>query len=529
MNFVLFIILSLSFSCFGSEIMSESKDAFTYMGVSDGHKDLSRSLREAYSEAIREAVIHQFGQKYFSSEVLSSNESETKINTDIDSKTAKVSLIGIKPVKEEISENDNGTWLVKRWVSYSKSEILKERTRLKKSHEENILFNKVETSKTGMSGQLEVIVEPEGAKIVLTPKGNGNEVVATSPALFKISFGEYSLSVTSKFHHPHAEDIVIGGLKSRKRINLKRGTSNLSLNVKPSDATIYLNNFPQKVMKATLPVGQTSIIRVEHPDYESHEETLTPWFGQNPALNIQLKPKPAFISVISEPENSEIEIDGEYVGLTPLHDIAVKPGQREIKVFKKGFEQFSTYVEVKANSYHKPMTPMLKKAKPPQKYIKKEIDIIDDENDDHYVLALTYIPVISKGKKIGYEHLPFLLEIRPYKYFSAQAFFIMSQEENKSSSLLTDTSVYQGVGMRLFLLAFENFNLSVGENFSDSKKTVKQGNYRTVSRIRKNQFSHAVDMTIKFSQHTGIRASYHHTDNLDGSRGTYLLGLNFSF
>lgn len=97
---------------------------------------------------------------------------------------------------------------------------------------------------------------------------------------------------------------------------------------KPFGKTLSQSSF-------SLIAGQHSI-RLENPDFLTHTETFTIEPNKRLELSVQMKPKPAYLSIEGDAEGFTIYINDRLIGTTPISEpIEVLPGKHVIEV-KKG-------------------------------------------------------------------------------------------------------------------------------------------------------------------------------------------------
>lgn len=99
----------------------------------------------------------------------------------------------------------------------------------------------------------------------------------------------------------------------------------------------------------TIPQGTEITAFVEgdmHLDMAKFGVTLP-----KPAIETQAAEAQANLSIESSPPGADIEVDGNFVGNTPS-SFSVKPGTHEVKVAKKGFNDWSRKLNVTGGSIH---------------------------------------------------------------------------------------------------------------------------------------------------------------------------------
>lgn len=106
------------------------------------------------------------------------------------------------------------------------------------------------------------------------------------------------------------------------------------LNVRPADAAIVLNGRNKNLDEE----GVLQIKRGKHhlevvsPGYSAHREILDLRFGKPDPYAITLSVLPGLLSVVTQPDQASISIDGSVIGQTPLIGHVLEPGEYEILV-----------------------------------------------------------------------------------------------------------------------------------------------------------------------------------------------------
>lgn len=138
MKNVFIIILFITFSAFAEEwfdkTITEDKDNFYYVGISAKKKTKKEALEDAYAEALKEAVRHNYGvvHQYIGQYSQSENDLNIRENTLL--YRSGVQIIGVLPLEKKIIEEDD-YFTAYRLIKYPKAEIKKEKARLEHTKE----------------------------------------------------------------------------------------------------------------------------------------------------------------------------------------------------------------------------------------------------------------------------------------------------------------------------------------------------------------------------------------------------------
>ncbi|TNF05453.1 MAG: PEGA domain-containing protein [Deltaproteobacteria bacterium] len=135
-----------------------------YVGVSDGRKSLTSAREEAYLEAVKEAVRHNFGfnQKLVAN--FHANLNKVEHSESLLIHQDEINLKGITPVQEYFERNKDGSYKLWRQIKYPKSFIAIEQKRLKEAKP--------------LEGIVNFITTPVGADIYIE-----NKKIGKSPLL----------------------------------------------------------------------------------------------------------------------------------------------------------------------------------------------------------------------------------------------------------------------------------------------------------------------------------------------------------
>ncbi|MCZ6671674.1 MAG: PEGA domain-containing protein [Verrucomicrobia bacterium] len=111
------------------------------------------------------------------------------------------------------------------------------------------------------------------------------------------------------------------------------------LEVTPADATIVLNG-----KNTTLSGdGYLQVKRGKHlleivsPGYSPHKEPLNISFGKPPPYSVSLSVLPGLLSVVSEPDQAKVTINGTVYGKTPMNGQELEPGNYEVLIEKENY------------------------------------------------------------------------------------------------------------------------------------------------------------------------------------------------
>ena len=207
-----------------------------------------------------------------------------------------------------------------------------------------------ETSAESMEPSNIFITSPEGAVVTL----NGAEQKEAVPTvLSQLEPGDYTVLLTLKGHHPLEKTFALAGGTTAtlsETMRLKEGT--LKILSSPSGASIYNGN--QELGKTgadlplTLPAEVPHTLHLRRAGYQSKKitvtlktDTLTEWPLET-LVRAKKVPKSAATATAVPLEDgtltlqttpwSQVKIDGESRGVTPLFKVRLKPGKHQLQL-----------------------------------------------------------------------------------------------------------------------------------------------------------------------------------------------------
>lgn len=374
-----------------------------FIGTSPTSSDRNQALADAYKNALFNVIEREFPDLISISSQSSERLEGSSYTRDTAYKSENVQFNGLVEDKESpyIESKNNTSFMASRLVCWSDSQLMAERTRqaaLKKSLSPSVT-NRSDSllpinAKPGQTGELEVVTIPPGASILLesSPIGTSNSTFG------RVVSGTYEL-VTQKdgFEIDSRKITIAAGQKKTEKIELRRITSQLTINTEPPGAVVYLDNKPQDgktPLTTTTTVGDEVEIRVELDDYFIEKRSFTATHRPM-SENIQLKPQDATLSILSTPPGAEVFLDGRKIGKT--NDFGKKiPGGRYNLEFKlDGYEVHREQIELWKS---KPLTlrPTLKIAHSESQTEKPRTSVLSSSEENfNFFLGLSERIVLS--------------------------------------------------------------------------------------------------------------------------------------
>ncbi len=117
----------------------------------------------------------------------------------------------------------------------------------------------------------------------------------------------------------------------------------------PTGAKVYINGtyMGRTPLTIDLPVSvYRAILSLENYSNYTTNVTISP--GELKVISVTLTPKYSYINIYSSPTNSEVYIDMEYAGTTPLSNYKLVPGYHTIEIKKGEYSPYTTTVYLSA-------------------------------------------------------------------------------------------------------------------------------------------------------------------------------------
>tara|TARA_Y100001970_G_scaffold277248_1_gene381140 strand:- start:4917 stop:6917 length:2001 start_codon:yes stop_codon:yes gene_type:complete len=210
---------------------------------------------------------------------------------------------------------------------------------------ENINFEKGQerTLKVELKKQkikLNIVSEPPEAAIRI----NGVNIGKT-PIEIPQDSGELNFKISKEGYTSKEEKISLNADNYSKKINFKLELlpGNLTVNVEPSDAKIFINNKLQteEIKNASFPVGIHNI-NINKEGFRSINSNFTLDSNKDHVLEYNLEEIVGKVNFYSEP-SSQIFIDGVSYGNTPK-SIKIRSIPKKIKLSKDGYRSYSAII-----------------------------------------------------------------------------------------------------------------------------------------------------------------------------------------
>ncbi len=162
--------------------------------------------------------------------------------------------------------------------------------------------------------------------------------------------GSYRLHAEKTGYLPLAEEVEIAGTDSSYNFKLEKLPGRVDLTSSPSGATVLVD--ATRVGETPLQELEISAgsrrIRFELNRYLPAEKTLEiKGFGERQALQVELEPAWARVSLQTEPQGANLTVDGEIRGVTPL-ELELLAGKRQLVFSREKFSPLEVELAIEA-------------------------------------------------------------------------------------------------------------------------------------------------------------------------------------
>jgi len=213
-----------------------------------------------------------------------------------------------------------------------------------------------EAAAAGRTAVLQSVIiveaEPADAQIVLLDAAGTEIARGQAPLEHTADEGRYTLVLD----HPEYRQIrtpvqVRSGRFYVFHIEMSQPPAFLQVVSNVPGATIYMDDRDAGPVGST-PYGDvvrtgTHTIWVERPGYETLERQIEIQLGQEEEESFELVRLPfGMLRVLSNVEGATVEVDGEEIGLAPLEDHQLDPGEHRLRVSHRGMKHYETVFDV---------------------------------------------------------------------------------------------------------------------------------------------------------------------------------------
>ena len=209
---------------------------------------------------------------------------------------------------------------------------------------------------TGVSRTADFKLDPLTGILLLTSTPDGSEVslkgvsLGTTPLLITtLESGTHRLAIASPGYQPKEVDVTLEGRTPLKQdVTLMSDSGTISVTSDPAGAEVLVNGIsrgksPCRVDR--IPGGSVTL-EIKADGFQPHTRDVSLSAGEVQTVEVQLKPLPGTLRVVSIPEAGRVYINDEFKGETPYDLANVKPGTYRVRVDKTGYEPVARNVNL---------------------------------------------------------------------------------------------------------------------------------------------------------------------------------------
>ena len=200
-----------------------------------------------------------------------------------------------------------------------------------------------------VTGILLVITDPPTCDIAV----KGVSLGAAPLLVTTLESGTHRLTVTSPGYQTKEVDVTLDGRTPHKQeIALLSDSGTVTLTSDPTGAEVLVNGIPRGNTPCRIDriPGGTVTLAVQAAGFITHTREISLAAGEVQSVDIQLKPQPGTIRVVSIPEGARVYIDDEYKGVTPFDLANADPKTYRVRVDMAGHDPAARDVALEKGS-----------------------------------------------------------------------------------------------------------------------------------------------------------------------------------
>jgi hypothetical protein len=178
---------------------------------------------------------------------------------------------------------------------------------------------------------------------------NGADRGKTPMLVIDLPLGKYRVQVSQPGYLPKEIDIVIAD-RTPVQVDavLTPDSASLVITTTPPGAKAMLNGLVKGTTPCTvskIPVGENNV-ELDLEGYTPYKQTLRLAAGQKEEMNVELKPAPCELTVVSIPSGARIYFENQFRGESPVTIKDLTPGTYRVRAELKGCEPQARTVEL---------------------------------------------------------------------------------------------------------------------------------------------------------------------------------------
>ena len=200
----------------------------------------------------------------------------------------------------------------------------------------------------GVCRTLSFTLEPLTGLLLLTSTPSGCEVslkgvsLGTTPLLVTtLEAGTHRLSFSSPGYQTKELDVALEGRTPLKQnVVLMSDSGTIDVSSDPAGAEVLVNGISrgQTPCRIDRIPGGTVNLEIKAVGFQPDVRQVSLAAGEAQKIEVQLKPLPGTLRIVSIPEGARVYIDDEFKGESPFDLANAKPGTYRVRVEKPGHE-----------------------------------------------------------------------------------------------------------------------------------------------------------------------------------------------
>ena len=188
---------------------------------------------------------------------------------------------------------------------------------------------------------LEITSDPDDAEVYID-----DEYVGRTPLTVTLLSGTHTVVIKKEGYLPYSTTLTLDAGDVRTiHAELKPEIGWIRITSNPSGADVYVDGEYRGDTPGTYEVHPgTHRIRIILDHYFEYSTTVEVAANETRELSVVLRPKPARLTVYSDPPGAEVYVNGDLLGKTPVRDHELAPGRYNIIVLKEGYEPYERNV-----------------------------------------------------------------------------------------------------------------------------------------------------------------------------------------
>ncbi len=200
----------------------------------------------------------------------------------------------------------------------------------------------------GVSRSAALKLEPLTGLLLITSAPTGSEIslkgvsLGTTPLLVtSLESGTHRLTVASPgFQAKEVEVTLDDRTPQKQEVTLMSDSGTIDIACDPDGAEVFVNGISrgQTPCRIDRIPGGSVALEIKANGFQPHKRDVSLAAGEVQKVEIQLKPLPGTLRVVSIPEGARVYIDDEFKGEAPFDLASAKPGTYRVRVEKAGHE-----------------------------------------------------------------------------------------------------------------------------------------------------------------------------------------------